>query len=122
MTIQEVIDQVDRHLVNTYDKKDKIRWLSRVDGRVKTEIIDAHVGGEAVTFNGYDEKTDVNTQLLIPELFGEIYLRYLEAQIHYANQEEERCNNASDAFEVKWREYRNWYNRNHMPLGRQLSV
>ena len=122
MTIQEVIDLVDRHLVNTCDKKDKIRWLSQLDGRVKTEIIDTHVGGEAVTFSGYDEKTDVNTQLLIPEMFCQIYQRYLEAQIYYANQEEERCNNASDAFNVQWNIFQNWYNRQHMPLGRQFSV
>ena len=122
MTIQEAIDMVDRHLVNTCDKKDKIRWLSQLDGRVKTEIIDTHVGGEAVAFNGYDEKTDVNTPLLIPEMFCQIYQRYLEAQIHYANQEEERCNNASDAFTVQWNAFRNWYNRRHMPLGRQFSV
>ena len=122
MTIQEVIDQVDRHLMNTYDKKDKIRWLSQVDGRVKAEIIDTHVGGETVRFDGYNEKTDVNTQLLIPEPFCEIYQRYLEAQIHYANREEERCNNASDAFEVQWRAFRNWYNRHHMPLGQKFSL
>ena len=122
MTIQEVIDLVDRHLLNTCDKKDKIRWLSQLDGRVKTEIIDTHVGGEAVTFSGYDEKTDVNTQLLIPEMFCQIYQRYLEAQIYYANQEEERCNNASDAFNVQWNIFQNWYNRQHMPLGRQFSV
>lgn len=122
MTIQEAIDMVDRHLVNTCDKKDKIRWLSQLDGRVKAEIIDTHVGGEAVTFNGYDEKTDVSTQLLIPELFCEIYQRYLEAQIHYVNQEEDRCNNASAAFEALWSRFRNWYNRQHMPLGRQFSV
>lgn len=122
MTIQEVIDQVDRHLMNTYDKKDKIRWLSRLDSRVKTEIIDTHEGGEAVIFNGYDENTNGATVLLIPEPFGEIYLRYLEAQIHYANQEEDRCNNASDAFETKWAAFRNWYNRQHMPMGQNLSV
>ena len=122
MTIQEAIDQVDRHLVNTYDKKDKIRWLSNLDERVKVEIIDTHADGETVIFDGYDEKTDGATVLLIPEPFCEIYQRYLEAQIYYANQEEDRCNNASDAFETKWAEFRNWYNRQHMPLGQKLSV
>ncbi|MBR2311322.1 MAG: hypothetical protein IKA47_12465 [Oscillospiraceae bacterium] len=122
MTIQEAIDQVDRHLVNTYDKKDKIRWLSQLDRRVKEEIIDTHTGGEAVAFNGYDENTAGGTVLLIPDAFCEIYQRYLEAQIHYANQEEDRCNNASDAFETKWAAFRNWYNRQHMPLGQKLSV
>ena len=122
MTIQEVIDLVDRSLVNTQDKRDKVRWLSQLDMRVKLEIIDTHVGGSSVVFNGYNEQTAGNTELLIPEPFCEIYQRYLEAQIHYANQEEDRCNNASDAFAVLWNAFRNWYNRHHMPVGRQFSV
>ena len=122
MTIQEVIDLVDRNLVNTQDKKDKIRWLSQLDSRVKLEIIDTHEGGNTVAFNGYDAETKGTTVLLIPEPFCEIYQRYLEAQIYYANQEEDRCNNASAAFDAQWCAFRNWYNRHHMPIGRRFSV
>ena len=120
MTIQEAITQVDTGLNNTYTQKEKIGWLSLLDQRVKLQIIDTHEGAENVIFNGYDESTDKATMLLVPAPFDEIYLRWLESQIHYRNQEEDRCNNATDAFNVLWAEFRNYYNRQHMPLGTKL--
>ena len=120
MTIQEAITQVDTGLNNTYTQKEKIGWLSLLDQRVKLQIIDTHEGAENVIFNGYDESTDKGTKLLVPAPFDEIYLRWLESQIHYRNQEEDRCNNATDAFNVLWAEFRNYYNRQHMPLGTKL--
>lgn len=120
MTIQEAITQVDAGLSNTYTQKEKIGWISLLDQRVKTLIIDNHEGTENITFNGYDENTELKTILLVPAPFDEIYLRWLESQIHYRNQEEDRCNNATDAFNVLWSEFRNYYNRQHMPLGTRL--
>ena len=67
------------------------------------------------------ENTDPDTKLLVPAPFDEIYLRYLEAQIHYRNQEEERCNNATDAYNELWAQFRNYYNRQHMPKGTRLK-
>ena len=87
MTIMEAIAQVDSLVRNTYGQKDKIGWLSRLDWIIKTQIIDSHQGAENVRFNGYDDKTDLHTTLLVPPPFDEIYLRWMEAQIHYHNGE-----------------------------------
>ena len=120
MTIREAISKADANIGNTYDAKEKIQWLSTLDQRVKLLIIDTHEGAEDVIFHGYDENTDLDTMLLVPAPFDEIYLRYLEAQIHYRNQEEDRCNNATDAYNLLWAEFRNYYNRQHMPKGTRL--
>lgn len=117
MRIREAIDQVVSRLGNAYDQKDMISWLDRLDRRVKTLIIDTHEGADAVVFSGYDERTDQDTALLVAAPFDEMYLRYLEAQIYYADNEIERYNNAIDIFNTVWEEFRNWYNREHMPLG-----
>ena len=55
MTIAEVISKVDALKPNTYTPEDKIGWLSNLDGRVKSQIIDAHVCNEPIFFYGYDE-------------------------------------------------------------------
>lgn len=120
MTIRDVLTQVDSNLGNTYGQKEKIGWLSQLDQRVKSLIIDTHEGAENIIFNGYKEDTDMDTVLLVPAPFDEMYLRWLESQIHYRNQEEDRCNNATDAFNALWAEFRNYYNRHHMPLGTRL--
>ena len=121
MTIRDVLTQVDSNLGNTYTQKEKISWLSALDQRVKTLIVDTHEGGENVAFSGYDETTDQDTALLVPAPFDEMYLRWLEAQIHYRDHEEGRYNNAIDTFNVLWAEFRNYYNRQHMPLGHRLK-
>ena len=121
MTIREAISQVDANAGNTYTQKEKIGWLSSLDQRVKAKIIDTHEGAEDVIFQGYSENTDPDTVLLVPAPFDDIYLRYLEAQIHYRNQEEDRCNNATDACHALWAEFRNYYNRQHMPKGTRLK-
>lgn len=121
MTIRDVLTQVDSNLGNTYEQKEKIGWLSLLDQRVKTLIIDTHEGGETIIFSGYDENTDLDTTLLVPAPFDEMYLRWLEAQIHYRDHEEGRYNNAMDTFNTLWAEFRNYYNRQHMPLGHRLK-
>ena len=122
MTIIDAITQIDNLKKNTYSQKQKIAWLSRLESMVKRLVIDTHEGGENVSFGGFNENTDVQTVLLMPEPFDQGYLYWLEAQIHYANQEEDRCNNATDAFKALWTEFCNDYNRKHMPLGQKLTV
>ena len=122
MTIREAISQVDSQLTNVYKQKEKIGWLNHLDMRIKTQIIDTHEGADAVDFCGYTADTDPDTVLLVAAPYDEIYLRHLEAMIHYHNQEEDRCNNATDAFNVLYWEFFNDYNRKHMPKGQKMSV
>lgn len=121
MKIIDAINQIDNLKHNTYGHNDKIQWLSRVDGMVKRLIIDTHEGGNAVVFNGYDEDTDLQTELLIPEPFAEAYLRWLEAQIDYANGEYRKYNNSMEMFNTSWNAYQNYYNRTHMPKGKNMK-
>lgn len=120
MTICEAINQVDSLRRNTYDRKEKIQWLSRLDQRVKSRIIDTHEGGQSVAFTGYDENTDEDTVLLVAAPYDEMYLHYLIAQIEYHDQQEKCYNNANRMFESVWTDFACWYNRTHMPIGTRL--
>lgn len=117
MTIIEAISKIDSFKPNNYTQTDKIEWLSRLDVMVKKEIIDTHEGGENIVFEGYKEDEDVNTELLVPAPYDEIYLRWLEAQIDYANEEYGRYNNSMTMFNSSFTGYSNYYNRTHMPKG-----
>ena len=117
MKIQQVIEKVNSLKSNRFDDKDKIGWLSTLDATVKTQIIDTHEGGEKLLFTGYDEKTDTQTELLVPAPYDEMYLHYLAAQMEYYDAQEDRYNNAMDLFNSVWDRFRKHYHRNHMPLG-----
>lgn len=49
--------------------------------------------------------------------YDEVYLRFLEAQIDYANGEIERYNNSIAAFNHAYSAFERFYNRTHLPLG-----
>ncbi len=121
MTIMEVLYRIDAVKPNSYTQSEKIKWLSSLDGVIKNNIIDTHEGGEDVVFNGYNENTDISTTLLVPAPYDDIYLRWLEAQIDYANGEYGKYNNTlvayNDAYDLYWR----YYNRTHMPKGTKFK-
>lgn len=115
MTILEAIHKVDTVKPNSYTQPEKIKWLSTLDGIIKTEIIDTHEGGEGIVFDGYHDDTDLDTQLLVPAPYDDIYIRWLEARIDYANNEYNKYNNSATAYNTDFEAYARHYNMNHMP-------
>ena len=116
MNIHDVIELVDRLKPNNYTKEDKIMWLSILDARVFSEIINTHEDAEIVSYDGYTSDTDETTELLIPFPYAqEIYRYWLESQIDFANQEITKYNNDTAMFNEKWSDYANYYNRTHLP-------
>jgi hypothetical protein len=120
MKIIDAINRIDSLKHNTFTQIDKVEWLSRLDAMVKSHIIDTHEGGEDVIFTGYDDSTDLQTELLIPEPYSEVYLRWMEAQIDYYNGEYGKYNAALSMYNAAFGAYVNHYNRTHMPKGQQF--
>ncbi len=115
MTIIEAINQIDNLKRNTFSQKQKIVWLSRLEAMVKQLVIDTHEGGEDVSFNGFTENTDLQTVLMMPEPFDEAYIYWLEAQIHYANEDIDMYNSAIMMFNASFEGYKAYYKQNHRP-------
>ncbi len=116
MTINEAITQIDNLKGNTYSTEDKINWLSRVDAMIKRNVIDTHVNKENLQFSGYNDITDLDTVLLVPEPFDELYIRYLEAQIDYSNGEYAKYNNSIMMFNSSYEAYAAYYNKENTPV------
>ena len=122
MTIQDAIVLIDSFKENAYSEADKIAWLDRLDRTVMEEVIMTHEGYEEYDdFDGYDADTDRTTVLLAGPPHDEIYLRYLEAQIDYADGEMERYQNSFTMFNSAYRDFQNAYNRAHKPRGNELN-
>lgn len=121
MTILEAINRVDSTKPNSYTQVEKVDWLSSLDGIIKSEIIDTHEGGEDVVFDGYDADTSLDTELLVPAPHDDIYIRWLEARIDYANGEYGKYNNSLTAYNDAYTLYANYYNRKHMPKGKKFK-
>ena len=116
MTIIEAIHGINKVKPNVYDQSQIIKWLSTLDGIIKKEIIDTHEGGEKVIFNGYTDETNLLTELLVQSPYDDIYIRYLEMQIDYANGEYGKYNNSKVMYNTVYSAFAKYYNSEHMPL------
>ena len=120
MKIIESINRIDSLKHNTYSEPDKVAWLSELDWDVAKNVIEPHEGAE-VTFSGYDDSTDLQTELLIPAPYDKAYLLWLEAQIDYYNGEYDKYNNALEMFYEALDGFKKHYNRTHMPKGKKFK-
>ena len=121
MTIIEAINKVDALKPNSFSQDDKIGWLSKLDGIIKSEVIDTHEGAEDIVFVGYDSDTSLSTELLVPAPHDELYIRWLEAQIDYANSDINRYNNGMAMYNAALGAFEKHYNRMHMPKGNKFK-
>ena len=121
MTIMGAINQVDSVKPNVYSQDEKVKWLSTLDGMVKAEIIDTHEGANNVSFREYDETTPLTQSLLIHHPYDNVYIKWLEAQIDYANGEYGNYNNSITLFNTAYLAYEKYYNRTHKPISKKFT-
>lgn len=120
MKIIEAINRIDSLKHNTYTQGEKVEWLSEVDWDVAKNVIATHEGDES-NFSGYEDSTDLQTELLIPAPYDKAYLLWMEAQIHYYNGEYDKYNNALEMFYEAFDGFKKYYNRTHMPKGKKFK-
>lgn len=121
MTIIEAIGRFDAQHNNAYTQEEKIAWLSHVDWEIWQTIVKTHEHEECATFNGYGANTPLDTALIADPPYDVLYLRYMEAQMHYLNDEFARYNNAITVYNTDMAAFETWYNRTHRPLGTTLK-
>lgn len=109
MTIREALEQPGLHS-NTFTDHEKRLWLSELDSRIKTQVLDRYGGADA-PFGGYGDDTPADARLLAEPPFDQMYPCYLEAKIHYHNAEYDRYNNAMAMFQAVFDDFRRHYSR-----------
>lgn len=121
MTLIEAINIIDALKPNAYTQDDKVAWLSTLDGMIYAQVVNTHENTEGIVFEGYDENTDRDTELIANAPYDEMYTTWLESKIDYTNGEYARYNNSITRFNDMYRQYQNNYNRTHMPLGSKIK-
>lgn len=106
MKIIEVISQTDSLKPNAYTAGQKILWLSQLEALVHAQVLKA-------PFGGFTADTDPETALAMPAPFDMAYLYWLEARIHYANEDIELYNSAIRLFHDAWRAFQLDHHREH---------
>lgn len=111
MTVQEAINWVDEKKHNVYSREDKVNWISQVEA----------MAAELAVRHG-EKPAEIDEELSVPAPYDRLYLRWLEAQIDYANQEYLKYNNAMAVFNALWTDYANWFCRGHITPARTFRM
>ncbi|HAV89747.1 MAG TPA: hypothetical protein DCW44_00495 [Eubacterium sp.] len=120
MTINEVLDEVDRIAKNnSIDRNQKIKWLDRLDRSIFNDLLQ-YKKDNIETFDGYNVDDDEDTELLAVAPYDELYVYYVLAQINLIQQEIDFYNNNYAMYEDKYRNYRDFINRTYRTKGRNF--
>lgn len=117
MTISQAITHFDSLTHNHISVPVKVVWLSTLDCLVHREILATHEGTEPREFAGYSAGTDLDTQLLIPHPYDELYRWYLEMKVWDTLNEMAKYNNAAQKYNTVLLSYMDYINRSHTPRG-----
>lgn len=110
MTVQEVIDRVDRVKPNAFSDEDKILWLSEIEGKVQTEIFLKRID-DVVQIGSVDD------ELMVPFPYDSLYDMYLQAMIDFHNREYDQYANTADMYNQKWGDFEMWYTTHYPTKG-----
>lgn len=125
MTIEEAIKRIDTLKPNRYKDKEKVMWLSELDGQIYNEILMAHEGDlrpfEPYVYTEYEEGETPAwklVELLVPFPYSELYQYWLAVQIDLANNEINKYAQDRELFNSAYATFSDYYTRTHMPLQR----
>lgn len=79
-TIDGVIQEADELEHNTMSHDEKVRWLSRLDGRLFDTYMKGREGAPA-SWTPYGQDTPGTTALLVQHPWDDIYVHWLRAHI-----------------------------------------
>ena len=116
MTLNEIITMVGELKPNQFEDNVLIGWLNAVEGKLITEVFSMREEDEriaALNYKKYDEKTDMDTELLVPDPHTDLYKYYLFSMIDFTNEEMDRYTNSMLMFNTSWQEFVNYWYRTH---------
>lgn len=106
MTMNEVVEYVDRVRPNVFTDEDKYRWLTTLEGLIQRSVYQQE--GEAL-----ETPREADTELSVPHPYDEIYLLYAMAMVDFYNREYDQYNNTLAMFEERLEQFRAWYIRHN---------
>lgn len=125
MTIQAAIDLIDSLKPNMFSDQQKVAWLSELDGMIWREVIKTHEGYHAgIDFAGYDQDTEMDTVLLAPEPYSDLYKHWLASRMDVSNRDNNEYAKDMVLFNNAFQTLCNYWNRTYMPISlvRQLKL
>ena len=111
MQVLQAIQELDSLKPNTFSQQQKIQWLDRLDGFILRSLLSRYPEKKTQAFT----PGNPDRELLMEAPFDEGYLHWMEAKIHYYNEEIDRYNGAIRLFRGIFEDYQRKLNEGAMP-------
>lgn len=123
MTVDKIIERVDKVKPNGFPHDVKVDWIKELIAKIKEEVVETHEsyeeGDDLYVRYVIDKDEDItgSTEIDLPDSHMDVAEFYLYLKIDLANADIDRYSNSLVLFNNAYLEYRRWYNRHHMPKG-----
>ena len=114
MTFREIISRVDDMIPNAFSSQVKLRWLTQLNGRIGTDVFLMGIEEVRALPVSYPEALDSEPIAGYPH--DELYDLYLAAKIHYQNGDYEAYQNAMEAYNESYSNFRVWFSTVYDPV------
>lgn len=135
MTVAGIIQQYNAERPNSIDDELKVGWLRKVEQMIISEVITQHehdledtselslnVVGSVLYIEKAGNLTEhiasfgMDTELLVPEPYDDLYLFYLDQRIAYNNNDSRRYNAAVTQYNNALLTYQQYFNRSYKAI------
>lgn len=123
MKLQEAIETIEKIIpANKYDTSMIIKFISDLDRMVTDNILRKHENTKNAVFDGYDDNSDGDCELLVPAPYDDIYFHWVRTKIDLLNQDYERYNSSASAFYTQYHNYAQKFNRENKPITTVINI
>lgn len=132
MTVAGIIEQYNAERPNQVDDSTKLVWLKKLEKMIINEVIISHkhdledttgltlkVSGSTLhitsagTLTEHINGFDMDTELLVPEPYDDIYIYFLDQRIALQNNDKTRFNVATQMYNNALLTYQQYFNRTY---------
>ena len=112
-SIKDIIERVDSSKPNAFTEKDKVAWLSALDGKIAADVFLMSI--EDIQVFQYSWPEDAETELLVRFPHDDIYQLWLAAKIDFENGEYNKYQNSMEMYNEVYRNFVRWFASTYDP-------
>lgn len=123
MTAASIIEQYNSERPNSVDTDQKLSLLLKCEKTVADVIIRRHKGGPTdEDLDLHLNIFDLNSDMLVPEPYDDLYIYYLDQRIALNQNDTRRYNAAATLYNNAFLAYQQKYNREHLPISERKHM
>lgn len=141
MTVAGIIEQYNNERPNQVDDSTKLNWLKKLEKMIINEVIISHehdlednskltltVSGSTLHITNAGSLThhidsfDMDSDLLVPEPYDDLYIYFLDQRIALQNNDKTRFNTATTMYNNALLQYQQYFNRTYPTIRRQKRL